>query len=308
MTLDVLAMGRSLVDLYPREDGPLEHATGYDQAVGGSPTNVAIAAARLGRRSGVISRVGDDPLGRFVVAGLRALGVDVTQVRTVTGLTTAVAICEISPPDQFPLTIYRPQPAADMAIDADSLDLSAVSAAGVFWISMSGLAAEPSRTAHHRALAARARAGHTVLDLDYRPAFWADEATAAAAVAEVIGLCTIVIANLDECRIALGVHDENDAAEAMLARGAELAVVKLGGDGVLLRTPHETVRIAPIPVTVANGLGAGDAFGGALCHGLLSGWPLERAARFANAAGAIVASRRGCSTAMPTVSEVDALA
>lgn len=307
MTLDVLTMGRSLVDLYPREDGPLENVTGYDQAVGGSPTNVAIAATRLGRRAGVISRVGDDPLGRFVIAALAELGVDTSQVRAATGRTTAVAICEISPPDHFPLTIYRPEPAADMAIDPDSLDLDAVGSAGIFWTSMSGLAAEPSRAAHHRALRARSGSGHTVLDLDYRPAFWPDAAAATDAVAEVLALATIVIGNLEECRIALGATGADHAADEILARGAKLAIVKLGGDGVLVRTASESVQLAAVPVTVANGLGAGDAFGGALCHGILAGWPLERVVGFANAAGAIVASRRGCSTAMPTEAEVAAL-
>lgn len=305
--MDVLTIGRTLVDLYPREDGPLEGVSAYEPSVGGSPTNVAIAAARLGRSAGVISRVGDDGLGRFALAALAAAGVDTAQVLAAPGRKTAVAIPEISPPDDFPLTIYRPDPPADLAIDPDSLDLDAIRDAGVFWASMSGLSGEPSRAAHRLAFAHRARGGHTVLDLDYRPAFWADADAAADEVAAVLGLTTVVIGNLEECRIALRVDGADRAAEAMLAAGAELAIVKLGGEGVLARTAAEEFRVAPIPVTVANGLGAGDAFGGALCHGILSGWPLQRTLGFANAAGALVASRRGCSTAMPTEAEVDAL-
>ncbi len=307
MTVDVLSMGRSLVDLYPRDDGPLEQVSGFDPAVGGSPTNVAIAAARLGRSSGVISRVGDDGFGRFVRGQLADHGVDVSQVRAAPGRQTAVAICEISPPDHFPLTIYRPDPPADLAIDATELDLDAVRTAGVLWMSLSGLAGDPSRTAHHAALDARGREGHTVLDLDFRPAFWETQQDAAMAAAAVLGSVTVLVGNLEECRIAVGVEDADAAADAMLAAGAELAVVKLGGDGVLARTANETVRAAPVAVTVVNGLGAGDAFGGALCHGLLAGWPLPRVIAFANAAGALVASRRGCSTAMPTAAEVAAL-
>ncbi|MGE3194249.1 MAG: 5-dehydro-2-deoxygluconokinase [Microbacteriaceae bacterium] len=303
--LDVLAMGRSLVDLYPRQDGPLERVTEFQPSVGGSPTNVAIAAARLGRRAGVISRVGDDGFGRLVRAELDRIGVDTAQVLPVAGRTTAVAICEISPPDN-PLTIYRPDPAADLAIEPEQLDLEVVRDAGVLWLSLSGFSGEPSRAAHLRA--ARERAGRpTVLDLDYRPAFWRGEQDAAAAAKDVLGLATVLIGNLEECRIALGAADAASAAQAMLDAGAHLAVVKLGEDGVVARTADETAQVAPIPVTLANGLGSGDAFGGALCHGILSGWPLAEVLGFANAAGALVASRRGCSSAMPTVAEVEAL-
>ncbi|MGN6502802.1 MAG: 5-dehydro-2-deoxygluconokinase [Pseudolysinimonas sp.] len=303
--MDLLSMGRSLVDLYPRQDGPLEHVTEFEPAVGGSPTNVAIAAARLGRSSAVISRVGDDGFGRLVRAELDRIGVDTAQVRAVPGLRTAVAICEISPPDN-PLTIYRPDPPADLAIHPDELDLDAIADAGILWMSLSGLAGEPSRSAHLRA--AEQRAGRPlVLDLDYRPAFWCDESDAAAAAAAILPRATVLIGNLEECRIALGAHDADAATAAMLAAGAELAIVKLGEQGVLARTADDEVRVAPIPVVLANGLGSGDAFGGALCHGLLSGWPLDRVLGFANAAGALVASRRGCSAAMPDAEDVSAL-
>lgn len=303
--LHVLAMGRSLIDLYPQQDGPLERVTGFEPSVGGSPTNVAIAAARLGRRAGVVSRVGDDGFGRLVRAELDRIGVDTTQVRPVAGRRTAVAICEISPPDS-PLTIYRPDPPADLAIEPDELDLATVRDAGVLWLSLSGLAGEPSRAAHLRAMTERAGAP-TVLDLDYRPAFWRDEQDAAAAAQAALADATVLIGNLEECRIALGTQDADGAAAAMLAAGADLAVVKLGEDGVLARTADDTVHVAPISVTLANGLGSGDAFGGALCHGILSGWSLAEILGFANAAGALVASRRGCSSAMPTEAEVRAI-
>jgi 5-dehydro-2-deoxygluconokinase len=116
---------------------------------------------------------------------------------------------------------------------------------------------------------------------------------------------TVAVGNLDECDTAVGERDPDAAAEALLAAGVELAVVKLGAGGVLGRTADERVIAPPHPVEVLNGLGAGDGFGGALCHGLLSGWPLERTLRFANVAGAIVASRLECSTAMPTTDEVE---
>src|SRR6202035_5407861 len=108
--------------------------------------------------------------------------------------------------------------------------------------------------------------------------------------------------------VAVGESDPLQAADALLDLGIELAIVKLGPKGVLGRTRTETVTVPPIPVDVVNGLGAGDGFGGGLCHGLLEGWPLEKTLRYANAAGAIVAARLECSTAMPTAAEVAALA
>jgi 5-dehydro-2-deoxygluconokinase len=126
-------------------------------------------------------------------------------------------------------------------------------------------------------------------------------------VQHALGKVTVTVGNVDECETAVGERDPMRAAAALLDAGVELAVVKQGPKGVLARTRDELVEVPPTPVTVVNGLGAGDGFGGALCHGLLAGWPLERAVRFANAAGAIVASRLECSTAMPTTDEVEAL-
>jgi len=305
--LDVLALGRSLVDLYPVQDGLLEAVTSFDKSVGGSPTNVAIAAARLGRRSGVVSRVGDDAFGRYVRAELAALGVDVAQVLTVPGGVTPIAIAEISPPDRFPVTIYRPDPPVDVALRAEELDEATIVSAKIVWMSLSGLAADPGRSAHARTAELRAAASELVLDLDYRPAFWASEQEARDAARATASRATVLIGNLDECRIVTGATEADAAADRLLELGARLAVVKLGGDGVLAATPTERITVPPIRVQVVNGLGSGDAFGAALCHGMLAGWELPRLLAFANASGALVASRRGCSTAMPTLAEVDEL-
>lgn len=307
--LDVLSMGRTLVDLYPAEDGPVEAVTGFTKAVGGSPSNVALAVARLGHRAGMISRVGDDAFGRFARQELQDAGVDVTQVIPIPGGSTPVAICEISPPDHFPLTIYRPEPPVDVAIDSAQLDLVAISRATIFWTSLSGLSAEPARAAHRRAFGVRrsspATDQHTVIDLDFRAAFWPHQDAAAEAARAVLDQATVLIGNLEECRIVTGATTPAAAADALLAAGARLAIVKLGEDGVLAATAESREFAPPISVTVANGLGAGDAFGGALCHGLLEGWPLDRVLAAANAAGALVASRRGCSTAMPSRAELE---
>jgi 5-dehydro-2-deoxygluconokinase len=253
----------------------------------------------------VVTATGDDPFGRYLHRALRDFGVDDAQVRAVPGTPTQVTFCEIFPPDDFPLYFYGRTPlAADLQITADDLDLGAVREAGVFWCTVTGLSAEPSRGAHRAALEARGRREHTVLDLDYRPMFWESREAAREQVQQVLGQATVAVGNLDECLTAVDEDEPGRAADALLEHGVELAVVKQGPKGVLARTADETVEVPPYPVDVVNGLGAGDAFGGALCHGLLAGWPLEKMLRFANVAGAIVASRLECSSAMPTEGEV----
>jgi 5-dehydro-2-deoxygluconokinase len=305
---DVITMGRVGVDLYPLQVNlGLADVTSFGKFLGGSATNVAVAAARQGRRSAVITRTGNDPFGWFVRREVDRLGVDNRYVGTVADLPTPVTFCEIFPPDDFPLYFYRFPKAPDLVINPDELDLDAIREAGVFWATVTGLSAQPSRSAHHAAWNARGRRPLTILDLDYRPMFWASREAARAEVATALPHVTVTVGNVDECETAVGEREPLRAAEALLHLGVELAVVKQGSKGVLARTRDELVEVPPMPVDVLNGLGAGDGFGGALCHGLLAGWPLERTLRYANAAGAIVASRLECSTAMPTPAEVEAL-
>jgi len=305
---DVVTMGRVGVDVYPLQIGlGLDEVTSFGKFLGGSATNVAVAAARHGRRSAVITRTGEDPFGRFVHTELRELGVDDAFVRAVPDLPTPVTFCEIFPPDDFPLYFYRLPKAPDLEIRGDELDLDAIRTAGIFWTTVTGLSQEPSRSAHRTAWDARDRRRHTVLDLDYRPMFWTSREEARREVQPSLAHVTVAIGNLDECLTAVGEREPDAAAEALLDHGVELAVVKLGPRGVLARTATETVEVPPFPVEVVNGLGAGDGFGGAVCHGLLAGWPLERILIFANVAGALVASRLECSTAMPTTQEVEEL-
>lgn len=305
---EVLTMGRVGVDLYPIQTGVgLEDVATFGKWLGGSATNVAVAAARYGRDAAVVTRTGEDPFGRFVHAALRGYGVDDRYVTSVPGLPTPVTFCEIFPPDDFPLYFYRWPKAPDLEIRTEDLDIAAVREAGVFWVTGTGLSQEPSRTATLTALKARNGVGFTVLDLDYRPMFWPSREDARHWVQQALRYATVAVGNLDECYTAVAERDPLAAAQALHEFGVGLAVVKQGPKGVLAHDRTVAVEVPPAPVTVVNGLGAGDAFGGALCHGLLAGWDLERVMRFANAAGAIVAGRIACSDAMPTAGEVEAL-
>ena len=302
---DVITMGRIGVDVYPLQTGVgLREVESFGKYLGGSPTNVAVAAARYGRRSAVITRTGEDPFGLFLHDALRGFGVDDRWVTAVPGLPTPVTFCEIFPPDDFPLYFYRYPKAPDLEIHAGELDLDAIRAARIFWVTVTGLSQEPSRSATLAALEARGRSGITVLDLDYRPMFWSSREEARPWVQQALAHVTVAVGNQDECETAVGVREPLGAARALRSRGVDLAVVKQGPRGVLADDGRRVVEVPPVPVEVVNGLGAGDAFGGALCHGLLAGWRTERIMRFCNAAGALVASRLACADAMPAEAEV----
>jgi 5-dehydro-2-deoxygluconokinase len=317
---DLITMGRIGVDLYPQQSGvALADVDTFAKFLGGSAANVAVAAARLGRRTALVSRTGRDPFGDYCRRALRDFGVETRWVTGVEDLPTPVTFCEIFPPDRFPLYFYRRPLAPDLVIHPEEVDVDAVGAARMFWVTGTGLCAEPSRTATLHALAARTRAREaagdastqvgTVFDLDWRPMFWdGGAASARPHYAAALRHATVAVGNLDECEVATGLRDPEACAKALLDAGVELAVVKLGPDGVLaLRRDGTRVQVPPHPVEVVNGLGAGDAFGGALCDGLLGGRPLAETLRRANAAGALVASRLACSTAMPTEAELTGL-
>ena len=306
---DLITMGRTGVDIYPLDHGvPLEEVRTFEKFLGGSATNVAVAAARYGRSTALVTKTGADAFGRYVRAEAERLGVAGDHITPIVGdgPPTPVTFCEVHPPDDFPLYFYRWPTAPDLMLTDADLPLEQIRSARVFWTTVTGLSAEPSRAAHHTAFAARGRAEHTVLDLDYRPMFWADPSEATREVGRALEHVTIAVGNREECEVAVGETDPQRAADALLERGLELAIVKQGPKGVLAATADERVEVPPFAVEVVNGLGAGDAFGGALVHGLLEGWELRRILEFANVAGAIVASRLECSTAMPTTAEVEA--
>jgi 5-dehydro-2-deoxygluconokinase len=301
---DVITIGRCGVDFYPTEHGSLVDVKHFDKFLGGSPANVAVAASRLGQKTALISRTGPDPFGTYIHQALRSFGVDDRFVTECEGFQTPVTFCETFPPDHFPIYFYREPKAPDLEIYPEELDFTAITGAKLFWATLGGLSREPSRSATLAALEARQHRHPTVVDLDFRPSFWSSRDAARACALDALALATIAVGNLGEVEVAVGPGGPDQAADRLLELGCEIAVVKLGPDGVLAKTRTERIEVPPIPIDVVNGLGAGDGFGGALCHGVLSGWTLEETIRYASAAGAIVASRLSCSEAMPTDEEV----
>jgi len=307
--LDVVTIGRVSVDLYAQEaDVGFDGQQTFEKSIGGSPTNVAVAAARYGRRTAVVTKVGDDPFGVYVRRKLEAFGVDTRFVGTHASLRTPLAFAAMDPPEDPPILFYREPNAPDMTIEMDDVDPAVVGAVPIFWVSSSALSKDPVAATTTELLRRRARVAHTVLDLDYRPQFWSGEAAARRVVGATVDHCTVVIGNRKECEVALGTADPLEAIRRLLDRGVDLAIVKKGAEGVLVGTQDiAPVTVPPCPVQVVCGLGAGDAFGGAVCHGLLAGWDPVRIVEFANVAGAIVASRLLCSDAMPFEHEVLAI-
>jgi 5-dehydro-2-deoxygluconokinase len=305
MTLEVLTVGRVSVDLYADAAGAgwLDDQR-FVKSIGGTATNVAVAAARLGRRSAVLTRVGGDSFGDYVIAKLKSFGVETSFVGRDPALRTPLAFAALTPPEDPALLFYRVPKAPDMQLQPGDVDEATVRDVDVLWVAGSAMAEEPARSTITGILATRTRRPHTVLDLDYRAVLWSSEAEASAVIGTAIDAATIVIGNRTECRVAVGTDDPDEAAGLLLDRGIAIAVIKLGGDGVLVATPGERTVVLPRPVEVVCGLGAGDAFGGAFVHGLLAGWPPARTVEYANAAGAIVAGRLLCADAMPTDREI----
>ncbi|MFB7723332.1 5-dehydro-2-deoxygluconokinase [Nocardia sp. NPDC056100] len=306
--LEVLTVGRVGVDLYPEQSGvPLAKVQTFAKFLGGTATNVAVAAARLGRRTALLTKVGPDGFGDFVRDALADFGVENRYVGTAPSLQTPVVFCELNPPADPPLLFYRAPIAPDLTLVDDEIPWDVVDSVPLLWVTGTGVSAEPGRTTQRAMLERRDRRGHTVLDLDYRPMFWPDVDTARAEIGWMVDHVNVVVGNRTEVQVAVGTADPDEAADRLLARGVRLAVIKRGAEGVLVATESERWTVPPCRVEVVCGLGAGDGFGGALIHGLLAGWDPHRLGTFANAAGALVASRLACADAMPTEAEIEEL-
>lgn len=312
LELQLLTAGRVGVDIYPLQTGPLRSVTTFQKFLGGTATNVAVAASRLGRRSAVLTKVGPDGFGDFVREALEGFGVDPSYVGTNKSLKTPVVFCELNPLEDPPLLFYRDPIAPDLTLTEADVPWEVVREVPILWVTGTGVSAEPARSTQLAMLASRGRpvngsGKHTVLDLDWRAMFWPSPEQAREEYTMMLRDVTVVVGNRDEVEVAVGTRDADVAADRLLEAGVELALVKKGAEGVLVATSDSRSLVPPHPVEVVCGLGAGDAFGGALVHGLLSGWEPTRIAELANAAGAIVASRLACADAMPTLKELEAL-
>ena len=307
-TVDVLSVGRISVDLYSKEPNiGFDGQQSFQKSVGGSPTNVAVAAAQLGLRVALATKVGDDDFGKYVRGRLAGWGVDTGFVGTVNGAQTPLAFAALTPPESPTVIFYRGAAAPDSTITAADVPGDVVRSCRILWISQASLAQGSTADTCLEWMSMRSHDDHTILDLDYRASLWESSADARSMAERAISLATVVVGNREECAIAVGTDEPDAAADALLAVGVRLAIIKMGADGVLLASATERVRIPAIPIDVVCGLGAGDAFGGSLCYGLLHGWELDRIGRFASAAGALVSTRLTCADAMPTVDELATL-
>lgn len=304
-TYDVLCMGRSSIDLYSNDIGaPFEEISSFAALVGGCPTNISVGTRRLGLRSALLTGVGEDHVGRFIVHFLQREGVETRFIPTKPGRRTSAVLLGIQPPDSFPITFYRDN-CADIALTIDDALAAPLSDTRLLLISGTGLSLDPSRTATLTAAETARQAGaDVVLDIDYRPTAWSDVRAFGISIRTALPLCDICIGTEEEICAATGAAS-GEAGVARLLQGVRKAVVyKLGAEGARVYTTEGAVHEAPaFRIDVLNTLGAGDAFASGFLYGYLNGWGWQKAARMGCATGAIVVTRQGCANDMPTLTE-----
>ncbi|MBA2253485.1 MAG: 5-dehydro-2-deoxygluconokinase, partial [Chloroflexi bacterium] len=289
MSTDIraLVLGRVGADLYPlQERTPLEEVLTFERFVGGFAGNVATGLARLGVTTAIVSAVGDDGHGRFVRRFLAGEGVDLRWLGVHPTLRTALAFCELWPPNDFPLTFYRTPTCPDWELTEDDLPLELLATVPLLYVTGTGLAQEPSRSTTLAALRARqlaARAASpagsggpaltTILDLDWRAVLWSSPDEYPGLISAAAGLADVLLGGAAEFAAA-----ELDPASS-LELGPSVAVEKMGPDGARVFRAGSVVNVPGLPVPVTNGLGAGDAFAAAFGAALLAGMGPEDAAR-----------------------------
>lgn len=314
---DVLAMGRSSIDLYANEIGaPFVEIKSFSAYVGGSPTNIIVASRRLGLRAALLTAVGEDLVGDFVLNFLAREGVEASFSPRKKGRRTSAFMLAIQPPDKFPIVPYRDN-CADLELTIGDVRGAPVAEARALLVTGSGLSRQPSRAATRFAAdTARAHGGKVVLDLDVRAELWPDPRAYAAEVRALLPFVNVVIGTAEEVGAALELEravadlsapfggELRAGVGTLLNAGPEALVVKRGARSTLVFTREgETIKAETFPVKVLNVLGAGDAFAGGFLYGYLKGWDWRRAARMGNACGAIVVTRHGCANFMPTEAE-----
>jgi len=315
---DLITMGRSSIDLYANEVGAaFEDIKSFAAYVGGSPTNIAVGAQRLGLKTAVLTAVGDDPVADFILKFLNQEKVETKFIPHKPGTRTSAVVLGIEPPDKFPLVYYRDN-CADNELSIDDVLQTPVDDCRNFEFSGTGLSREPSRSATLFAAERAKAAGATViLDLDLRPNQWHDARAFGVVVRSALPLVDIVLGTEDECKAvtltdtaqvsvahsqisgAQVAGELGAAVEVIQRRGPRIVVVKRGEKGAtLFETGKRPTEVAGFPVEVFNVLGAGDAFTAGFIYGLAKGWDYYKAARMGNAGGAIVVTRHGCANFM----------
>lgn len=323
---DLLCIGRSSIDLYSSDIGkPFEEITGFSAFVGGCPTNISVGTRRLGLKSALLTGVGYDPVGDFIIHFLKKEGVDVTWVAKKEGRRSSAVILGIEPPDKFPLVYYRDN-CADIALDMDDIRKVPIDKFKAILISGTGLSLEPSRSATiFAAETAHENGVKVVLDIDFRADQWPDLQTFGTTVRSVLPYTDIVIGTSEEVKAAAysGTGeaeishsqvneskveaDVNESVSRLLKRGPEVLLLKTGSEGCIIhyRDGAKPQQVKGYPVEIINTLGAGDAFASGLLYGFINGWNWHKCARLGNACGAIVVTRHGCANFMPTLDEVE---
>ena len=323
---DLITMGRSSIDLYSNDIGSaFEDITSFAAYVGGSPTNIAVGTKRLGLNVALLTAVGQDKVGDFILSFLNKEGVSTKYIPSKPGKRSSAVVLGIEPPDRFPLVYYRDN-CADFEISIDDVIATPIAEAKALEISGTGLAQEPSRSATFYAAEVARRAGKSVfLDLDFRADQWSDPRAFGVNVRALLPLVTVAIGTEEEINAAmisdpsqiiikhqqisapeiLGDIEANIKAILAMDNGPEALVVKRGSEGATIHTRSEEVFKAPgFPVEIYNVLGAGDAFASGFIYGRLKGWDYYKSARMGNACGAIVVTRHGCANFMGYEKEV----
>lgn len=321
--IDLVSIGRANLDLYAQDIGAdFRDVTGFDAMVGGSPTNIAIGVSRLGLTSTIVTAVGDDLAGDFVIRYLSNEGVDVSHVARIAGKRTSLALLGVQPPDRFPLVFYRDDP-ADIYVTPDVIDDLPLDIVNSVQVSGNALSRGPCAAAAERLLRKAAdRNIPTFVDLDLRPTEWGSPDAFGVAIRAAAHRAEVLIGTEDEFAAALLPHPAETMATRRVADGSQdrllgeiddvanggpdVVIVKKGPRGATIVSNGEHRDVAGFPVTVLNTVGAGDAFAAGLIQSRLRGLGWERAVEFANACGAIVVTRHGCSSAFPTQTEVSA--
>jgi 5-dehydro-2-deoxygluconokinase len=323
-TYDSLHMGRSSIDLYSNDVGaPFVEITSFAAYVGGSPTNISVGGRRLGLKTALLTGLGVDPVGDFVLHFLKNEGVETQFSPRKPGHRTSAVVLGIEPPDKFPLVYYRDN-CADIELTIDDVLASPVADAKVLQFAGTNLSKEPSRSATMFAAETAHQVGtEVVFDVDFRPDQWHDPRAFGVVVRSALPLVDIVIGTEDEINASMLTDpaqmqlthsqvsdtkvqgDTKRAIDYMLSLGPKAVVEKVGSRGARIHLKNGEVIDAPgYPVEIYNILGAGDAFGAGFLYGHINGWGWRKSARLGNACGAIVVTKHGCANFMPTYDEV----